>query len=68
MEKSLTVNKKPAVILKEELAQKTDALNNALKRENKLKVCVHVCISFRKYIKYLVWIITPRVRDIFSFD
>ncbi|XP_060791643.1 CDK5 regulatory subunit-associated protein 2 isoform X2 [Neoarius graeffei] len=38
MEKSLTVNKKPAVILKEELAQKTDALNNALKRENQLKI------------------------------
>ncbi|XP_047661357.1 CDK5 regulatory subunit-associated protein 2 isoform X5 [Tachysurus fulvidraco] len=38
MEKSLTVNKKPAVILKKELAQKTDALNSALKRENQLKM------------------------------
>ncbi|MCJ8741063.1 hypothetical protein PDJAM_G00066390 [Pangasius djambal] len=38
MENSLTVNKKPAVILKKELAQKTDALNSALKRENQLKM------------------------------
>ncbi|KAK3524591.1 hypothetical protein QTP70_029906 [Hemibagrus guttatus] len=38
IETSLTVNKKPAVILKKELAQKTDALNNALKRENQLKM------------------------------
>ncbi|XP_053096021.1 CDK5 regulatory subunit-associated protein 2 isoform X4 [Pangasianodon hypophthalmus] len=40
MEKSLTVNKKPAVILKKELAQKTDALNSALKRENQLKMAL----------------------------
>ncbi|XP_053334053.1 CDK5 regulatory subunit-associated protein 2 isoform X6 [Clarias gariepinus] len=38
LETSLTVSKKPAVILKKELAQKTDALNSALKRENKLKM------------------------------
>ncbi|XP_058270947.1 CDK5 regulatory subunit-associated protein 2 isoform X3 [Hemibagrus wyckioides] len=38
MEKSHTVNKKPAIILKKELAQKTDALNSALKRENQLKM------------------------------
>ncbi|KAF7696828.1 hypothetical protein HF521_005246 [Silurus meridionalis] len=35
---SLAGNKKPAVILKKELAQKTDALNSALKRENQLKI------------------------------
>ncbi|KAI5612920.1 myomegalin isoform X4 [Silurus asotus] len=35
---SLSGNKKPAVILKKELAQKTDALNSALKRENQLKI------------------------------
>ncbi|XP_072517489.1 CDK5 regulatory subunit-associated protein 2 isoform X2 [Salminus brasiliensis] len=38
MEKSLTGSKKSAVILKKELAQKTDALNSALKRENQLKM------------------------------
>lgn len=38
IEKSLTGSKKSAVILKKELAQKTDALNNALKRENQLKM------------------------------
>ncbi|KAF4076987.1 hypothetical protein AMELA_G00202890 [Ameiurus melas] len=39
METSLTV-KKPAVILKKELAQKTDDLNSALKRENQLKMSI----------------------------
>ncbi|KAF5893823.1 myomegalin-like isoform X6, partial [Clarias magur] len=38
LETFLTVSKKPAIILKKELAQKTDALNSALKRENKLKM------------------------------
>lgn len=32
-------SKKAVVILKKELAQKTEALNKALKRENELKVC-----------------------------
>ncbi|XP_053505270.1 CDK5 regulatory subunit-associated protein 2 isoform X8 [Ictalurus furcatus] len=40
METSPTVHKKPAVILKKELAQKTDALNSALKRENQLKMSI----------------------------
>lgn len=55
MEKSLTVNKKPAVILKKELAQKTDALNSALKRENQLKVCecVSVCDNYNPmFVEY----------------
>lgn len=47
MEKSFTVSKTPAVILKKELAQKTDALNSALKRENQLKVCVRACVCTR---------------------
>uniref|UniRef100_A0A3B4DP35 CDK5 regulatory subunit associated protein 2 n=1 Tax=Pygocentrus nattereri TaxID=42514 RepID=A0A3B4DP35_PYGNA len=38
LEKSLPGSKKSAVILKKELAQKTDALNSALKRENQLKM------------------------------
>ncbi|XP_036444694.1 myomegalin-like isoform X2 [Colossoma macropomum] len=38
LEKSLPASKKSAVILKKELAQKTDALNSALKRENQLKM------------------------------
>ncbi|XP_066501258.1 myomegalin-like [Hoplias malabaricus] len=38
MEKPVTGSKKSAVILKKELAQKTDALNSALKRENQLKM------------------------------
>uniref|UniRef100_W5L596 CDK5 regulatory subunit associated protein 2 n=1 Tax=Astyanax mexicanus TaxID=7994 RepID=W5L596_ASTMX len=38
LEKTLTGSKKSAVILKKELAQKTDALNSALKRENQLKM------------------------------
>ncbi|XP_062868121.1 CDK5 regulatory subunit-associated protein 2 isoform X2 [Trichomycterus rosablanca] len=38
LEKSLTVSKKPVVILKKELAQKTEALNSSLKRENQLKI------------------------------
>lgn len=36
--KSLAAHKKPTVILKKELAQITDALNSALKRENQLKM------------------------------
>lgn len=35
-------SKKSVVVLKKELAQKTEALNAALKRENQLKV--HICI------------------------
>lgn len=45
METSLSANKRPAVILKKELVQKTDALNSALKRENQLKVCACVCYA-----------------------
>lgn len=33
-----SLSKKAFVVLKKELAQKTEALNNALKRENELKV------------------------------
>lgn len=33
-----TISKKSAVVLKKELAHKTEALNAALKRENQLKV------------------------------
>ncbi|KAM4635269.1 CDK5 regulatory subunit-associated protein 2 isoform 3-T3 [Polymixia lowei] len=35
---NVTLTKKPAVVLKKELAQKTEALNKALKRENELKI------------------------------
>lgn len=52
-----TVSKKSVVVLKKELAQKTEALNAALKRENQLKVsylclisvdlCVPMCEAFR---------------------
>lgn len=49
METSLTVSVKPAVILKKELAQKTEALNGALKRENQLRVCVYVPCICKSY-------------------
>ncbi|XP_041825262.1 CDK5 regulatory subunit-associated protein 2 isoform X3 [Melanotaenia boesemani] len=35
---NIPVSKKPVVVLKKELAQKTEALNKALKRENELKI------------------------------
>lgn len=35
---SIPLSKKAVVLLKKELAQKTEALNKALKRENELKV------------------------------
>lgn len=35
---NIPLSKKSVVILKKELAQKTEALNKALKRENELKV------------------------------
>lgn len=35
---NISLSKKTVVILKKELAQKTEALNKALKRENELKV------------------------------
>lgn len=34
-------SKKTVVVLKKELAQKTEALNKALKRENELKVSLY---------------------------
>lgn len=36
---NIPLPKKTVIILKKELAQKTEALNKALKRENELKVC-----------------------------
>lgn len=35
---NIPLSKKTVVVLKKELAQKTEALNKALKRENELKV------------------------------
>lgn len=37
-QENLSLSKKAVVVLKEELAQKTEELNKALKRENELKV------------------------------
>lgn len=38
-QENIPLSKKTVVVLKKELAQKTEALNKALKRENELKVC-----------------------------
>lgn len=59
MDTSLSVNKRPAVILKKELGQKTDALNSALKRENQLKVCV--CVLYAMHYN-------PMYEEYFSFN
>lgn len=46
---SIHLSKNVVIILKKELAEKTEALNKALKRENDLKVSLFLSI-FTKYI------------------